>query len=202
MSLHGVVVGAGSGLRFGTPKAMLGLGDRMLWEWARDCLLAAGASSVVLVGDMPGGVPGGRRRRDSVAAGLAALPPDARHVLIHDAARPLASGDLARAVVERLGRGDVAGVVPAVPVRDTLKRVEGEDVRDTVDRSMLVAVQTPQGFVLEELLAAHAADDEDASDDAAMIERRGGRVVTIPGEPANLKITYPEDLAVARALLP
>jgi len=202
MNLHGVVVGAGSGLRFGTPKASLELGDRHLWMWARDCLLAAGVASVVLVGEMPGGIPGGPRRRDSVAAGLAALPAGATHVLIHDAARPLASQDLARAVVDRLARGDVAGVVPAVPVRDTLKRVDGEDVRDTLDRSSLVAVQTPQGFVLDALLAAHAANDEDASDDAAMIERRGGRVVTIPGEPANLKITYPEDLAVARALLP
>ncbi len=202
MNLHGVVVGAGSGTRFGTPKAMLSLGDRRLFEWARDCLHAAGAASVVLVGDLPGGIPGGERRRDSVANGLAALPPEATHVLVHDAARPLASATLALAVVARLERGDVAGVVPAVPVRDTLKKVDGDDVTETVDRSALVAVQTPQGFVLEVLRAAHAASDEDASDDAAMIERMGGRVVMIPGEPANLKITYPEDLAVARALAP
>jgi 2-C-methyl-D-erythritol 4-phosphate cytidylyltransferase len=136
-----------------------------------------------------------------VAAGLAALPADATHVLVHDAARPLATAALARRVIERLSRGGVDAVLPAIPVRDTLKRVDGERITSTVDRSTLVAVQTPQGFVVESLRAAHAADDADASDDAVLIERWGGTVAMVPGEEANLKITFPADLAIAEGLL-
>ena len=201
MNLHGVVVGAGSGQRFGGPKATAVLRGRPLWEWARDALIDGGAASVVLVGPMPGGMPGGERRRDSVLLGLSALPAGTTHVVIHDAARPVATASLTRAVVARLAMGDVAGVVPVVAVRDTIKRVEGELVVATVDRADLAAVQTPQAFLLEALLEAHRASDDDASDDASMIERTGGRIVSIPGEPSNLKITYPEDLAMAEALL-
>lgn len=175
------------------------LGGRPLWDRARDALLEGGVDSVVVVG--PGGVPGGRRRRDSVAAGLATLPEGAEWVLVHDAARPLATAALTRRVLERLVAGGVDGVVPAVPVRDTLKRVEGDWVVETVERSPLVAIQTPQGFLVESLRAAHAADDQDASDDAVLIERWGGSIAVVTGEEANLKITFPADLAVAEAML-
>ena len=175
------------------------LSGRPLWERARDALIEGGVASVVVVG--PGGIPGGARRRDSVAAGLAALPVDAEIVLVHDAARPLATPALCRRVLERLVAGGVDGVVPAIPVRDTLKRVEADWVVGTVDRSGLVAIQTPQGFVLESLRAAHAADDDDASDDALLVERWGGAVAVVPGEETNLKITFPADLAVAEGLL-
>jgi 2-C-methyl-D-erythritol 4-phosphate cytidylyltransferase len=114
----------------------------------------------------------------------------------------VATALLTRAVVARLAMGDAAGVIPVVAVRDTIKRVEGERVVATVDRPGLAAVQTPQGFLLEALFEAHRASDDDASDDASMVERIGGLIVVIPGEPSNLKITYPEDLAVAEALLP
>lgn len=200
MNVHGIVVAAGVGVRFGEPKATLLLKGRPLWEWARDALLAGGVASVVVVGSVPGGLPGGPRRRDSVAVGLGALPVDATHVLIHDAARPLASPALIRAVIERLAAGDVDGVVPGVPLRDTVKRVERESALETLDRAGLVAVQTPQGFVLASIRAGHGADDEDASDDAVLIERWGGRVAVVAGEEANMKITYPADLAVAEAL--
>jgi 2-C-methyl-D-erythritol 4-phosphate cytidylyltransferase len=199
--VHGVVVAAGSGDRFGGDKVLALLGGMALWERARRDLLDGGVASVVLVGDMPGGVPGGPRRRDSVRAGVDALPDSATHVLIHDAARPLAGADLVRRVVARLGAGDCDGVVPGVPVRDTVKRIDGDRVMATEDRSALVAVQTPQGFAVDVLLAAHAASDEDATDDAALVEAAGGAVVVVPGDPRNLKVTYPEDLAVAEALL-
>jgi len=197
---HGVVVAAGSGERFGAPKGPVVLGGRLLWERARDTLLEGGVASVVVVG--PGGIPGGARRRDSVAIGLAALPADAEIVLVHDAARPLATPALCRRVLERLAAGGVDGVVPGIPVRDTLKRVDADRVVGTVDRAGLVAIQTPQGFVVESLRAAHAANDDDASDDAVLVERWGGAVAMVPGEEANLKITFPADLALAEGLLP
>lgn len=201
MIVHGVVVAAGSGDRFGGDKASAVLGGMTLWQRARQDLIDGGVASVVVVGPVPDGVAGGSRRRDSVRAGLDALPADTTHVLIHDAARPLAGADLVRRVVARLGAGDCDGVIPGIPVRDTLKRVQGERVIDTADRSVLVAAQTPQGFDLAVVLAAHDAGDEDATDDAALVEANGGAVVVVPGDPRNLKITYPEDLAVAEALL-
>lgn len=200
MTAWGVVVGAGTGTRFGGPKHELLLAGRPLWQWARDALLAGGVSEVVLVGPVEGGVPGGARRRDSVAAGLSRVPSDVPYVLVHDAARPLAGGELTRRVLARLAKGDVAAVVPGVPVPDTIKQVWGEDVKGTVDRSSLINVQTPQGFVAAELRAAHAAYPEDVSDDAFLVERRGGRVVWVEGDPANLKVTYPGDLRVLEAL--
>lgn len=202
MNLYGIVVAAGRGERFGAPKASLVVQGLPLWQWAVTALEAAGTAGVIVVGEVPGGIPGGARRRDSVAAGVAALPPDATHVLIHDAARPLATPALAAAVIARLAVGDVDGVVPALPVGDTIKRVDGERVVETIQRTGLVAVQTPQGFRLEALRAAHAADADDATDDAQLVERHGGSVVYVPGESTNLKITYPEDLALAEALAP
>ena len=172
-----------------------------MWLRARMLLESAGATEVVVVGDVPDGVPGGARRRDSVAAGLAALVSGADWVLVHDAARPLATEALTRRVIERLLRGDVDGVVPVVPVRDTIKRIDGDTVTETVERASLVAVQTPQGFRMEALQAAQRSADDDASDEALLIEREGGRVATVPGDPANIKVTYPGDLAVVEALL-
>lgn len=201
MTFWGVVVAAGIGRRFGRSKHDAALRDRPLWVWAKAALDAAGAAGVIVVGDIAGGVPGGARRRDSVAAGLAHVPGDAEHVVIHDAARPLASPDLTRAVVARLAQGDVDGVVPVLPVRDTIKSVDGDRVLATLDRTAMRAVQTPQAFLTVRLLEAHDADDADATDDAALVERLGGRVATVAGEPANLKITYPDDLRVAAALL-
>lgn len=202
MNLHGIVVAAGRGERFGGPKAVVLLGGVPLWVRAVEALREAGARTVVVVGAVPGGIPGGARRRDSVAAGLAALPPDATHVLVHDAARPLASPALGRAVVARLEAGDVDGVVPGIPVADTLKEIAGERIVTTVSRAGLIAVQTPQGFAIPVLRAAHLADDADATDDAQLVERNGGSVVFVPGESSNLKITRPEDLAIAEAWLP
>lgn len=200
-AVWGVVVAAGRGRRFGGPKHEALLEGRPLWEWGRAALLEGGSEGVVVVGPVPEGVPGGERRRDSVEAGLAAVPHRAELVLVHDAARPLASAALVRRLLERLEAGEADGVVPGLPVRDALKRVEGEWVRESVEREHLVAVQTPQAFRASALRDAHLADREDASDDAALVERLGGRVAVIPGEVTNLKITFPEDLEVAARLL-
>ncbi len=201
MSVWGIVVAAGEGRRFGGPKHARLLAGKPLWEWGRDALSEGGADGVVVVGDVPGGVPGGERRRDSVAAGLAAVPQAADLVVVHDAARPLASADLVRRVVARLGEGGADAVVPVLPVRDTLKEVEGGRVTRTVERAGLVAVQTPQGFVADALRRAHDAGDEEATDDAQLVERIGGAVATVPGEPSNLKVTFPDDLATLAALV-
>lgn len=152
-------------------------------------------------------VPGGARRRDSVANALAALADvEAPLVLVHDAARPLAALDLARRTVAAAARAGAA--IPGVPVADTLKRVttdtDGtEHVGETVDRATLRAVQTPQAFGLALLREAHAAADPawDATDDAAMVERLGHAVAVVAGDPRNLKVTTPGDLALVRALL-
>ena len=201
VSVWGIVVAGGSGLRFGGPKHSMELQGKPLWSWSRDMLVDAGISHVVVVGPVPGGVPGGNRRRDSVAAGLAEVPDDVEFVIVHDAARPFATKAMVEAIIETLQRRDVDGVVPAVPVRDTLKEVDDNDiVSSTVPRDHLVAVQTPQGFVANPLRAAHAALEGSYTDDAGMIEDNGGRVVVIPGDPRNIKVTFPEDLAVVRAL--
>lgn len=201
MGIWGIVLAAGMGRRFGALKQHVELGGIPIWQRARDSLLAGGVDQVVLVGDVAGGVPGGERRRDSVAAGLSVVPAGVDYVLVHDAARPNASIRLVEEVVARLCRGDVDGVVPAVPVRDTLKEVSGETVVGTRDRSALVAVQTPQGFRREVLEIAHSTFTGDASDDASMVEATGGKVVWIQGDPSNLKLTYADDLRVLEGLL-
>lgn len=200
MSLGGVVVAAGRGERFGGPKALLEVGGVPMWELGVRLLESVGAVEVVVVGDVPGGIPGGSLRRESVAIGVEALGPDIDMVLIHDAARPLASEDLARRVADRLLRGDVDAVVPVVPLYDTIKRIDGETVVETIDRAPLAAAQTPQGFRVGVLRAAQAATAGDASDEAVLVERAGGKVVVVEGDPANLKVTYPGDLAIVEAL--
>ena len=192
-----VVVAAGRGERFGTPKASLELGGTPLWRIARDLMDSLGIESVI-VGDVPGGVPGGPRRRDSVANGLAALG-DVEFVLVHDVARPLADTHLVKRVIERLTDRDIDAVIPVVPVPDTVKRIDGDRVVETVDRADLVLVQTPQGFRRTALVRAHAADpDLDATDDAGLVELAGGRVGTVEGDPDNFKITWPDDLTRAQ----
>lgn len=147
--------------------------------------------------------PGGAERGDSVRNGLAVVPEEADAVLIHDAARPLLPGE----VVDRVLRtvGPEVGAVAAVPVADTLKRVDGERrITGTVDRSTLWRAQTPQGFPRPMIVDAYeraAADGVSATDDAALVERYGGRVVVVEGDPRNLKITRPEDLELAELLL-
>lgn len=200
MPIWGLLLAAGRGTRFGRQKHNVEIGGIPIWQQSERALLDGGVDRLIVVGDLDGAVPGGDRRRDSVASGLEAISDLAGFVLIHDAARPLVTADLVRTVIARLLVGDVAGVVPAVPVRDTLKRISGDVVVETVDRADLVAVQTPQGFDLATLRAAHAQIATDATDDASMVEAIGGTIAIVGGEPANLKVTYPEDLSLLEAL--
>jgi 2-C-methyl-D-erythritol 4-phosphate cytidylyltransferase len=139
-----------------------------------------------------------------VRAGLRAVGPEAEIVVVHDAARPLAGPELFKAVVAALEADGVAGAICAVPVTDTVKRVaraRGGDpsVVETLDRSQLVAVQTPQAFSVDVLRRAHEGEPE-ATDDAALVEALGLTVSVVPGDPDNLKLTTPADLARAEQL--
>ena len=196
----GIVVAGGRGDRFGGPKQLELLGGEPLWEWARRSLLDGGVSGVVVVGQMAGGVAPGKRRRDSVAAGLAEVPVDAAYILVHDAARPLATPALVGRVLGRLRKGDVTGVVPGTAVRDATKRVEGERVVAAVPRDDLISVQTPQGFIAAALRAAHSTVAGDAADDAELVAAAGGTVVFVDGEVTNLKVTVPGDLRLVEAI--
>jgi 2-C-methyl-D-erythritol 4-phosphate cytidylyltransferase len=205
MIAWGVLVAGGGGTRFGRPKQFEALGDRRVLDWSLAALTAACRGVVVVLpagatgtaGLPPGvvAVPGGNTRSASVRAGLAAVAADATHVLVHDAARPLASSALVGRVLNALASGAVA-VVPVVPVIDSLRTADGRPV----DRSRLLAVQTPQGFDLTVLREAHRLDSI-ATDDATLVDQLGLPVVHVAGEPTNLKLTEPHDLAMARALL-
>lgn len=148
-------------------------------------------------------VAGGPTRQDSVARALLALPDDVDVVLVHDAARPLVPAELVTAVVAAVRAGHGA-VVPGLPVVDTVKQVDDAgQVEATVDRSVLRAVQTPQGFARDVLQRAHAAADLDlvATDDAGLVERMGLPVHVVPGHEEAFKVTRPFDLVVAEAVL-
>ena len=196
-----IVVGGGSGTRFGRPKQYETLGDERIIDRARR-IAADATDGVVLVvpasdAAAEGGVAGGPTRSASVRAGLSHVPIDVDVVCVHDAARPFADADLYRRVVAAVvGGADAA--VPGIEVTDTIKVVDGDGVvTATPDRSSLVAVQTPQAFRYTSLVAAHASGAE-ATDDAALIEATGGRVVVVEGSIDNRKITVPDDLAWAR----
>ena len=202
MSIWGIVIAAGAGSRFGGPKHAGELGGKPLWEWARGALLEGGADGVVVVGPVPGGLPGGDRRQDSVSNGLAAVPHDTELIAVHDAARPLAPATLVADMVAVLKQTDATAVVPTLPLRDTVKEISASaTVIRTLDRTQLVAVQTPQLFRAEVLRAAHAQFRGEATDDAAMVEAMGGSVMTVPGRRAAFKITYPEDMVLAEYFL-
>jgi len=202
-----IVVAAGGGTRFGAAKQFAPLGGVSVLEravaTARDTcagvvvVLAAGAqwdaSECVRV------VTGGATRSDSVRAGLAAVPDDAEIVVVHDAARPLASRQLFESVIDAVA-GGADGAVPAIAVADTVKRVRDHRVVETVPRDGLVAVQTPQAFRAAALRAAHRAGAL-GTDDAELVEADGGVVVVVEGERDNFKLTVAADLDLAQALL-
>lgn len=205
MVLWGIVVAAGSGTRFGGLKQMEDLAGRSVLDWSVAVLKPSCEAVVVVVPDhvtssieVPGAdvITAGRATRSgSVRAGLAAVGDGATHVLVHDAARPLASAALVDRVVAAL-RAGAAGVVPVVPVKDSLRTTLGA----SVDRTAFVAAQTPQGFEIEALRRAHRSQSV-ATDDASLLDLMGAPVVHVDGESINLKITEPHDLAIAEVLL-
>ena len=202
MTVWAIVVAAGSGTRFGGPKQFAELKGRRVVDLALVASRSV-ADGVVLVvpadhvdDEAPAAdvvVAGGATRSASVRAGLAAVPAGADVVVVHDAARPFAASPLFEAVVARV-RAGADGAVPGVAIADTVKRVAEGRVVATLDRAELVAVQTPQAFAADALRRAHAGAGE-ATDDAALVEAIGGRVVVVPGDPANTKITLRTDLA-------
>ena len=208
MSVAAVVVAAGRGVRFGAPKQFHIIGSETVSATSVRTARSV-ASRVVLVvpaqydGDGEGAdvtVRGGATRAESVRAGLDAVG-DASIVVVHDAARPLASPALFESVVAAVRAGADAAI-PALAVTDTIKRVvvEGSTtfVASTLSRDELVTVQTPQAFRRDVLVRAHEGL-ADATDDAALVEALGVKVVVVPGETSNVKITVPSDLVQVAA---
>jgi 2-C-methyl-D-erythritol 4-phosphate cytidylyltransferase len=220
MSVWAVLAAAGRGERLGDdkPKVFARLGDLPLLaeplrrledsDWVERIVIAAPAGweepCILLAEELGAGkvasvVTGGETRVDSVRTALADVPPDAAVILVHDAARPLLPEDVVERVLSPLSEG-WDGVVPALPISDTVKRVRDDAVLETLDRDGLVLTQTPQAFVAEALRRAFQANDTllqgegAATDCASLVEARGGRVKVVPGDPALLKVTTQYDL--------
>lgn len=217
-----LLLAAGRGERLGAdgPKAFVTLAGKPLLQWSLDALAAAGQIEKIVVAMPPqmGSpppqvrlperaicVPGGAVRSASVREALEAAGPG-DPVLIHDAARPLLTGELIERTVAAAMSDGVAGAIAAAPMSDTVKRAEGDSpiVTETLDRTGLWAVQTPQVFRRQALERALAVPDgvlAAATDDAWLVERSGGRVAILPWQEANIKVTNPLDLALAQMLL-
>ena len=221
MTFAAIVVAAGTGSRAanqaGVAKQWRALGGKPVLRWSVEALLNAGAEDLVVVVSTEGheaaaaalsgldgwrSVTGGATRAESVRAGLAVLSgPADQIVLIHDAARPLLSDAVIHRLLEALNTAD--GALPALPVSDTLKKTSGDAITGTVDRDCLWRAQTPQAFHRDRLEAAWAnwPAGETPTDDCAVVERDGGKVVVVEGEARLMKLTFPEDFAMAEALI-
>ena len=226
MSVWAILAAAGRGDRLGLdrPKAFASLNDRPLvaeslerldasdWiegivvaappEWEEPCILVA---EEVAAGKVAATVTGGESRSESVRAALVEVPEEATVVLVHDAARPLVTDEVIERVITGLGDG-WDGAVPALPIADAVKRVDGDAVVETLDREGLVTVQTPQAFVASALRAALSDPTLQQTvakslDCASLVEARGGRVRVVEGDPHLLKVTEPADLDLVASWL-
>jgi 2-C-methyl-D-erythritol 4-phosphate cytidylyltransferase len=214
VSVWAVLAAAGRGDRLGLdrPKAFAPLGDGVLLgvplqrlndsEWIEGIVIAAPPDweepAILLAEELAcekvsSSVPGGDTRAESVRAALAEVPPEAAVVIVHDAARPLVSDEVIGRVLAPLSEG-WDGVVPALPVKDTVKRVRGEEVAETLDREGLVGAQTPQAFDASVLRTALGGDIAGATDCR-------GRVRVVEGDPKLLKVTEPADLELVSSWL-
>jgi 2-C-methyl-D-erythritol 4-phosphate cytidylyltransferase len=221
VSVWAVLAAAGRGERLGAdrPKAFAKLGGRPLLAESLERLDASGwIDAIVIVA--PSGweepaillaeelttskvaacVAGGETRAESVSAGVAEVDNDAAVILVHDAARPMLTEEVVERVLTALNEG-WDGAVPALPLADTIKRVRDGHVVETLDREELAAVQTPQAFLAPVLRDALAGDLADATDCAALVEARGGRVTTVLGDPRLLKVTDAADLELVAGWL-
>jgi 2-C-methyl-D-erythritol 4-phosphate cytidylyltransferase len=216
VSVWAVLVAAGRGERLGEdrPKAFVRLGDLPLLaeplrrldesEWVDSIVIVAPPEweePAILLAEEIGAskasscVAGGDTRVDSVRAGVGEVPEDAAVILVHDAARPLLPDDLVPRLLDALQEG-YDGAVPGLPVSDTLKRVRAAEVVETIPREDLVAVQTPQAFVAPVMRAAVAPSNTalQATDCAALVEAKGGRIKVVAGDERLLKVTTRADL--------
>jgi 2-C-methyl-D-erythritol 4-phosphate cytidylyltransferase len=213
-----IIVAAGEGMRFGFSKQFALLGGKPVLDRCLDIFEAhKKVTAIVLVLKEVGPkkeylkrykkivavVEGGKRRQDSVLSGFRQIDPEkAEIILVHDGVRSLVSEDLIDRVIEATREAGAA--VPAIPVEDTIKLVEGDEVSRTLDRERLFRVQTPQGFSHPILKAALDKATEDifyGTDEASLVERTGKKVFVVQGDPKNIKITTPEDIRVAEAFL-
>ena len=222
MNIFAIIVAAGTAERFGgEPKQLAPLCGRPMLSWSIQrlgdrrnitglvCVVPPGGGEAIRAGlrdsgasDIDAWPEGGATRQESVRNGLAALPPEATHVLIHDAARPCVTGRLISRLTDALRENDA--VVPAVPAVDTLVHGEGTVVDRVVDRAHIAGVQTPQAFELVLIRRAHDVARKAgtiASDDGSLVLALGGNLTTVEGERMNIKVTYPEDMAIAGAIL-
>jgi len=224
VSVWAILAAAGRGDRLGLdrPKAFAPLNDRPLiaeslerldaseWiegivvaappEWEEPCILVA---EEVAAGKVAETVTGGESRSESVRAALAEVPEEAAVIVVHDAARPLVTDEMIERVLTGLEDG-WDGAVPGIPLADTVKRVDGEAVTETLDRTGLVAVQTPQAFVAPSLRDAFSTLQQSVAkspDCAALVEARGGRVRVVPGDRRLVKVTEPADLELVASWL-
>ncbi len=216
-----ILVAAGSGERLGAdrPKAFAALRGRPLLAESLERLDTSGWIDAIVVVAPPGWeepaillaeglvaskvasvATGGATRAESVRAGLAETGAEALAIIVHDAARPLVTDAVIERVLGPLGEG-FDGVVPGLALADTVKRVRGHEVVETLDRSELVSVQTPQAFRAEALRRAFAGDHAGATDCASLVERAGGRVRVVEGDAALVKVTTRQDLERVERLL-
>jgi 2-C-methyl-D-erythritol 4-phosphate cytidylyltransferase len=224
VSVWAILAAAGSGERLGLdrPKAFASLNDRPLlaeplerldaseWvegivvaappEWEEPCILVA---EEIAAGKVAKAVTGGATRSESVQNALAEVPDDATVVLVHDAARPLISDEVIERVITALADG-WDGAVPTLPIADTVKRVDGETMAETLDREVLVTAQTPQAFVASALRDAFSTLQHSvtkSTDCASLMEANGGRVRAVAGDPRLLKVTTQADLDLVASWL-
>ena len=216
-----LIAAAGSGERLGIdrPKAFAALGGRPLLAESLDRLDRCDLVDAIVVAAPPGWeepsillaeelaaskvvacVTGGATRAGSVAAALGEVDDEALVVIVHDAARPLLDGPVLERLLRPLGEG-FDGAVPVLPIADTLKRVRDSVIVETVDREALVAAQTPQAFLAPMLRRAFSGDLAGITDCASLVERAGGRVTVVEGDPRLLKVTTADDLALVESWL-
>ncbi|MFM1983653.1 MAG: hypothetical protein RL723_88 [Actinomycetota bacterium] len=214
-----VVVAAGLGTRLGAdkPKAFVNLAEKTLLQHSLENIVGVSAIEQVVIA-VPAGheaqtaeiadkalagasvrfdvVVGGHTRQESISNALGVIDQDVNVILVHDAARALAPAALFERVAAEVRRSEV-GAVPVLKIADTIKRVDDEIVRETVDRNLLRAAQTPQGFIAADLMAAYAAAKNDYTDDAALVQAHGIQVNAVEGDERAFKITTADDLAAA-----